>query len=91
MNEHRTPPPTASPAGRQNQMVPSTAQRQASTQTQAAANTLQQRMTGESESPLIPRPRHRYQKPRLLLIGSAADLLDALGPAQANYGGTGLP
>ena len=31
-----------------------------------------------------------YRPPRLVAIAAAADLLEVLGPAQANYGGTGM-
>ena len=33
------------------------------------------------------RIRHGYAPPRLRALGSAADLLEILGPAQANYQG----
>jgi hypothetical protein len=36
-------------------------------------------------------PRRRYAVPRLTVVAQAGDLLEALGPAQANYGGTGMP
>jgi hypothetical protein len=32
-------------------------------------------------------PRIQYRPPRLRELGCAADLLEMLGPAQANYGG----
>jgi|GEM_PF-6449475 hypothetical protein len=32
-----------------------------------------------------------YIPPLLELVATADDLLEVLGPAQANYGGTGLP
>jgi len=34
-----------------------------------------------------PGSRRIYTAPRLRVVGSAADLLEVLGPAQANYGG----
>jgi hypothetical protein len=33
------------------------------------------------------RPHRRYTRPRLVRIAEAGDLLEALGPAQAGYGG----
>lgn len=36
-------------------------------------------------------PRRTYARPALLLIARAHDLLEALGPAQASYGGSGMP
>lgn len=35
--------------------------------------------------------RNGYQSPRLMRMISAAELLDVLGPAQANYGAGGFP
>jgi len=35
--------------------------------------------------------RRAYVRPRLIVIASADELLDALGPAQAGYGGSGIP
>jgi hypothetical protein len=32
-------------------------------------------------------PRRTYTPPHLRTLGNAADLLEVLGPAQANYGG----
>lgn len=34
-------------------------------------------------------PRAAYHAPRLVVIGAAGELLEALGPAQAGYGGPG--
>ena len=34
--------------------------------------------------------KRRYCHPRLHVIATADELLDALGPAQASYGGTGV-
>ncbi len=54
----------------------------------AATVTLSQR---QPNHPARSHPGQRYRKPMLVLIGSRAGLLEALGPAQANYGGMGLP
>ncbi len=35
----------------------------------------------------LPVGRQAYRHPQLRALGSAADLLEVLGPAQANYGG----
>jgi|GEM_PF-4496933 len=35
--------------------------------------------------------RSTYVRPRLTLIATFDELIEVLGPAQANYGGTGFP
>lgn len=35
--------------------------------------------------------RRAYRPPALRVLLTAEQLLEALGPAQANYGGTGMP
>jgi hypothetical protein len=37
------------------------------------------------------RPARAYARPRLFTIAAAGALLEVLGPAQAGYGGGGMP
>jgi hypothetical protein len=38
-----------------------------------------------------PPARQPYRAPRLVIIATTSDLLEVLGPAQANYGPPGMP
>ena len=37
------------------------------------------------------RGRTRYAQPRIFVLLTSTEILEALGPAQAAYGGTGMP
>ena len=61
--------------------------------TELEKSTVSQR-GGGSESPDEGRQhttRSTYVRPRLTLIATFDELIEVLGPAQANYGGTGFP
>jgi hypothetical protein len=59
--------------------------------------------TAPSSPPKEPRPprppdvqgvagtKRPYAPPRLTVVAVAGEVLDVLGPAQANYGGPGMP
>lgn len=58
----------------------------------AGASDLSLEVTGtQSENSRLVHEVNSYQPPRLMRMMLAAELLDVLGPAQANYGAGGFP